>query len=69
MTKKYSYKVGRPPREDGPTENVNFRLAAEEHANLKAHVAASDKNKSEVIRDALEAKGLLTPLAAEKRGH
>lgn len=61
MTKRHVYKVGRPPRDDGPTENVNFRLAAEEHANLKAHVAVGEGTKSELIRAALDAQGLLDP--------
>ncbi|MDB4990232.1 MAG: hypothetical protein JWN04_5410 [Myxococcaceae bacterium] len=64
---RHIYKVGRPPREDGPTENVTFRLALDEHANLKAHAAARDLAKAALIREALEQCGLLTPLL-KKRG-
>lgn len=58
----HQYKVGRPPRTDGPTENVTFRLAMDEHRALRAHAARDPiRSKSDLIRDALERAGLLEP--------
>lgn len=58
----HQYKVGHPPRPDGPTENVTFRLSKQEHRALRAHAARDTvRSKSELIRHALERAGLLIP--------
>ena len=69
----YEHKVGRPPREDGPTQNVGVRLAKEsELAALDTHVEARRRkgdekaNRASLIREACEAYGLFTPV--RKRG-
>jgi Ribbon-helix-helix protein, copG family len=58
---KHVYKVGRPPRAEGPTRTYCFRLSEDEGAALDAHVELGELSRSELIRDALDAQGLLVP--------
>jgi hypothetical protein len=62
------HKVGRPPRHsEHTTKSLSVRFTDAEREALQEHSTAQDKPVAVIIREAVEAAGLLKPLGKKGR--